>query len=144
MINNLSEPEFAEILHWNISPTVPIELRVTLHSDAPNRLNLVQQALYAPGFVYSSTVNRGVRKTSLAQTVAFSHQSATHDPVLLACRAETKFAGLMNSALVKLRDAKPKTPTSTSFNAKASAKLFSFELGGKKDKKRRSNSGANH
>jgi hypothetical protein len=133
MINNLSEPEFAEILHRNISPTVPIQSEEHLFGRT-KQLNLVQQALYAPGrsiFIYG---DRGVGKTSLAQTVAFSHQSATHDPVMLACEPKTTFAGLMNSALVKLRDTKPKTPTSTSINAKASAKLFSFELGGKRNR----------
>jgi uncharacterized protein len=53
---------------------------------------------------------------------------------MLACEPKTTFASLMNSAIAKLRDAKPKTSTSTSINAKGSAKIFSLEIGGKREK----------
>src|ERR1700685_4584476 len=111
MINNLSEPEFAEILHRNISPTVPIQSEEHLFGRT-KQLNLVQQALYAPGrsiFIYG---DRGVGKTSLAQTVAFSHQSATHEPVLLACTPRTTFEELMADALSALQMPKAKTSIS--------------------------------
>ncbi len=126
MIDQLSEPEFAKILFSNVSPTSPIQSEEHLFGRT-KQLNLVQQALYAPGrsiFIYG---DRGVGKTSLAQTVAFSHQSATHDPVMLVCEPKTTFAGLMNNALASLSSATPKPSSSTSFNAKINIKLIGFE-----------------
>jgi hypothetical protein len=84
MINHLSEEEFVQILHTHVSPTSPIQSEEHLFGRR-RQIELVQQALYAPGrsiFIYG---DRGVGKTSLAQTVAYTHQSATHDPIMLAC-----------------------------------------------------------
>lgn len=126
MIDDLSEQEFARILHSHVSPTSPIQSEEHLFGRS-KQLNLIQQALYAPGrsiFIYG---DRGVGKTSLAQTVAYSHQSATHEPVLLVCEPQTTFAGLMTNALVYLRSAKPKSPSTTSYNIKLGVKLLDLE-----------------
>jgi hypothetical protein len=112
MIGQLSLDEFVSILHKHVSPTSPIQSQEHLFGRE-RQLEQVDQALYAPGrsvFIYG---DRGVGKTSLAQTVAYSHQSATHDPILLACDPQTTFAGLMASALGQLRDLKPKRSTTT-------------------------------
>lgn len=129
LIDQLSEQEFAHILHRHVSPTSPIESEEHLFGRT-RQLELVQQALYAPGrsiFIYG---DRGVGKTSLAHTVAFSHQSATHNPVLLACEPQTTFAGLMNSALAYLRAPNDKSPSTTSLTFKAGIKGMDFEASG--------------
>jgi hypothetical protein len=94
MIANLTPEKFAEILHGHLSPTAPIQSQEHLYGrDA--QVSLIKQALYAPGrsiFIYG---DRGVGKTSLAQTVAFAHQSSKRDPVILACTSETTFGGLI-------------------------------------------------
>src|ERR1035441_2263522 len=103
MISDLSRDEFIAILLKHVSPTSPIQSQEHLFGRA-RQLQQVEQALYAPGrtvFIYG---DRGVGKTSLAQTVAYSHQSATRDPILLACSPNTTFAGLMASALGRLGD----------------------------------------
>jgi hypothetical protein len=125
MINGLSAEQFASILHAHVSPTSPIQSQEHLFGRE-RQLEQVQQALYAPGrsvFVYG---DRGVGKTSLAQTVAYSHQSSTHDPVLLACGPQTTFSGLMTSALRHLGDSKPKELT-TNHRLKIGFKGFGVE-----------------
>jgi archaellum biogenesis ATPase FlaH len=127
MIGNLSMDEFAEILHANISPTSPIQSEEHLVGRA-KQLQQVAQALYAAGrtiFIYGE---RGVGKTSLAQTVAYSHQSSTHDPILLACTPETTFTGLLSEALAHLQNGKRNTST-TAHNIKVGIKGFGVEYG---------------
>ncbi len=112
MIDNLSRDEFVAILHKHVSPTSPIQSEEHLFGRE-QQLKQVEQALYAPGrsvFIYG---DRGVGKTSLAQTIAYRHQSATHEPILLACGPQTTFADLMTSALERLSESKPKQSTTT-------------------------------
>ena len=112
MISNLKREEFVDILHKHVSPTSPIQSQEHLFGRG-RQLEQVEQALYAPGrsiFIYG---DRGVGKTSLAQTVAYSHQSATHNPILLACDPQTTFTGLMTSAIGQLRGLKPKRSATT-------------------------------
>lgn len=132
MIDHLSEEEFVEILHAHVSPTSPIQSEEHLFGRR-RQIELVQQALYAPGrsiFIYG---DRGVGKTSLAQTVAYTHQSATHDPIMLACEPQTTFAGLMTNALAYLRAATPKGSSSISHSLKVGVKGFGIEAGRTKD-----------
>jgi hypothetical protein len=119
MINNLSREEFVRLLHTHLSPTSPIQSQEHLFGRT-KQVSLIEQALCAPGrsiFVYG---DRGVGKTSLAQTVAYSHQSATHEPVLLACTPQTTFGELMADALSGLQARKV---TSTTAKSAGSAKL---------------------
>ncbi|MGA2875892.1 MAG: ATP-binding protein [Nitrososphaerales archaeon] len=98
MIGNLDESDFVKILHQHLSPTAPIQLEENLCGrDA--QVRKIKQALYAPGrsiFIYG---DRGVGKTSLAQTVAFKHQSASRDPVFLACAPQTTFGDIMRDVI---------------------------------------------
>lgn len=92
---------FARVLHANISPASPIQSQEHLHGRE-KQVQQIEQALYAPGrsiFIYG---DRGVGKTSLAQTVAYSHQSAGHDPVLVACNPTATFAGIMAHVIAVL------------------------------------------
>lgn len=103
MIPNFDDREdFAKVLHANLSPTSPIESQEHLYGRE-KQVRQIEQALYAPGrsiFIYG---DRGVGKTSLAQTVAYSHQSASNQPVLLACSPDATFSGLMNDVIAALR-----------------------------------------
>jgi replication-associated recombination protein RarA len=79
MIKDLEREQFVKILHTHLSPTSPIESEEHLFGRS-KQLQSIEQALCAPGrsiFVYG---DRGVGKTSLAQTVAYSHQSSICEP----------------------------------------------------------------
>jgi uncharacterized protein len=94
MIGNLDESEFVKILHQHLSPTAPIQLEENLCGRAA-QVRKIKQALYAPGRSIFIHGDRGVGKTSLAQTVAYKHQSASRDPVFLACTPQTTFGNIM-------------------------------------------------
>ena len=126
MIKTLNREDFANLLHANLSPTSPIQSQEHLFGRS-KQLQLIEQALCAPGrsiFIYG---DRGVGKTSLAQTVAHSHQGSLHAPVLLACTPQTTFAGLMASAIAALDASKPKR-SETSYSAKIGFKGWGVEL----------------
>src|SRR5215469_16019118 len=103
MIPNFNDPHgFAHVLHGHLSPTSPIQSQEHLYGRA-KQVQQIEQALYAAGrsiFIYG---DRGVGKTSLAHTVAYSHQSATNEPVLLACSQNATFSGLMGDVVAALR-----------------------------------------
>jgi len=116
MIGNLSLDDFKETLRINVSPTAPIQSQEHLFGRK-KQLEQVREALCSEGrsiFIYG---DRGVGKTSLAQTIAFEHQSSAHEPILLACDGRTTFAGLMASALAKLWERKRASTTTYKFNA---------------------------
>ena len=106
MIRNFNDrDEFARTLHSNLSPTSPIQSQEHLYSRE-KQIRQIEQALYAPGrsiFIYG---DRGVGKTSLAHTVAYSHQSANRDPALIACGPGSTFSGVMRSVVAALKGRK--------------------------------------
>lgn len=105
--------DFARVLHQNISPTSPIQSQEHLYGRE-KQVQQIEQALYSPGrsvFVYG---DRGVGKTSLAQTVAYKHQSAHHDPVILARTPTVTFRELMGDVIAALlRAEKPSAGSTT-------------------------------
>jgi len=109
MIRDLGRDQFVQILREYLSPTAPIQSEEHLFGRS-KQLQLIEQALASPGrsiFIYG---DRGVGKTSLAQTVAHAQQSAAHEPILLACTPQTEFVRLMTTVLAQLQ---PKSNTST-------------------------------
>jgi hypothetical protein len=121
---------FAHMLHENISPTAPIQSEEHLYGRQ-KQLQQIEQALYAPGrsiFIYG---DRGVGKTSLARTVAHSHQSATHKPVLLACSPDSTFSGIIGKVISALRGTEnPKSESTTKVKATLPIKVvpIGFEV----------------
>jgi hypothetical protein len=115
MIQNLEREKFVEILHTHLSPTSPIQSEEHLFGRS-KQLQLIEQALCAPGRSIFIFGDRGVGKTSLAHTVAYLHQSAGHNPVLLACAPDATFTGLMADALAALQERKA-TGSTTSHSA---------------------------
>jgi len=98
MIGNLTEEEFASILHKHLRPSSPIQSEEHLYGREA-QIKRIREALYSPGrtvFIYG---DRGVGKTSLAQTVAYAHQASKRNPVLLACGAETTFGRIIRHAI---------------------------------------------
>ena len=128
VISDLSEPQFAKILHDHLSPASPVQSGELLFGRE-KQVRAITQALYAVGRTIFIFGDRGVGKTSLAHTVAYSHQSAAHDPVLLACEPKTTFADIMNDALDQLAPAKKTGSTSTSVNLKVGFKGLSLDTG---------------
>lgn len=100
-IDMLSKDEFAQTLHVHLSPSKPIQSFEHL-KGREIQLNSVEQALYSPGrhiFIYG---DRGVGKTSLAQTAAFRHQSSDNEPILVSCERKSSFCRTMENIAAKL------------------------------------------
>ena len=85
-IRNYSEEEFQKILYAHLSPSEPVS-SVELLKGRTKRLQQIRQALSSPGrhvFIFG---DRGVGKTSLAQTAARLYQSSDAEPITLSCSA---------------------------------------------------------
>lgn len=126
MIPNFDDREnFARVLHANLSPTSPIESEEHLYARH-KQVQQIQQALYAPGrsiFIYG---DRGVGKTSLAHTIAYSYQCADRDPALIACGPDSTFSGVITSLISALKERK--NAGSTVHTAKVGIKGIDFEF----------------
>lgn len=82
----LPEHDFAEQMHRVLSPSNAIQTVELLHGRS-KQLEDIRQALYSPGrqvFIYG---DRGVGKTSLAQTAAYQRQSSDGFPIAVSCSA---------------------------------------------------------
>ncbi len=96
-IKGLDEEAFRSILKDNLSPARAITSPEHLRGRTRN-LTLIDRAFNSPGkhvFIYG---DRGVGKTSLAQTAAFLHQSADAAPILVAC-GSTPFLNTVRDAV---------------------------------------------
>ena len=127
MIGTLTEEEFAKVLHTHLSPSTPIQSEEHLYGR-DSQIQRIKEALYSPGrtiFIYG---DRGVGKTSLAQTVAFAHQSAKHDPIIKACTSRTTFGGLINQIADDLQGAAKLSHTSAKLGYKLPKGLGAAEL----------------
>lgn len=85
-IRNYTEDEFQRILYTHLSPSEPIS-SVQLLKGRTKTLQQIRQALLSPGrhiFIFG---DRGVGKTSLAQTAAILYQSSDAEPIILSCSA---------------------------------------------------------
>ncbi len=83
-IAGLDEDRFKEILRKNLTPARAISSPEHLKGRA-RALTQIDRAFNSPGkhiFIFG---DRGVGKTSLAQTAAFIHQSSSAEPILMAC-----------------------------------------------------------
>lgn len=95
-IDNLSAEDFRSILYGHISPAAPIRSYEHLYGRN-TQLQKIEQELSAPGrsiFIYG---DRGVGKTSLAQTAAHSLQSSDNKPIFKACSRKATFFQIVQS-----------------------------------------------
>lgn len=100
-LKNLDHDEFIEILHHQLSPARPIQSFEHLYGRL-DQLQTIEQALCAPGrhvFIYG---DRGVGKSSLAQTAAFRHQSSDSPPIILSCEKKSTFLDIIQAILERL------------------------------------------
>lgn len=90
MIPNLDEPAFKTILANSLAPARAISNPQQLRGRH-KLLRVIDRAFNSPGkhvFIYG---DRGVGKTSLAQSAAVIHQSSDARPILIACDQFSNF-----------------------------------------------------
>jgi hypothetical protein len=110
---------FEEALKRTLSPTTPIRSSEYLRGRE-KKLEDIRRALVQPGrhiFIYG---DRGVGKTSLAQTAAFEHQSASNAPVFLGCDPSSSFLRVAQELAGRLLNHDPRIVKQTT-QSKASA-----------------------
>jgi uncharacterized protein len=127
-VGNFDKEEFAEVLHQHLSPSSPIQSPEHLFGRGA-QLREIEEALFARGrhiFIYG---DRGVGKTSLAQTAAFRHQGADNDPILLTCGRDASFYQIINAIIVKMSGhaSRDKEVTGGAVKGKISIPGFSWE-----------------
>jgi hypothetical protein len=126
-IRGLDKDKFVGILHDRLSPSGPIQSVEHLFGREA-QLREIDKALSSPGrhvFVYG---DRGVGKTSLAQTAAFAHQSSDRDPLLVGCNRSTTFFEVVETiASILIGNATAGTHSETTTKKFAA---FGFEFGG--------------
>ncbi len=95
-ISNMDESSFREILKQNLTPsraiTSPEHLR-----GRERMLMQISRAFNSPGkhvFIFG---DRGVGKTSLAQTAASIQQSSDAEPILVSCAGSTFFGAVRDA-----------------------------------------------
>jgi uncharacterized protein len=105
-IQGLSRNSFEEVLRRTLSPTTPIRSAEHLRGRE-KKLEDIRRALVQPGrhiFIYG---DRGVGKTSLAQTAAYEHQSASKPPIFLGCDPKSSFARIAQELASRLLGHEP-------------------------------------
>lgn len=105
-IQGVTEEHLFEILNRELSASQPIKSPEHLFGREQD-LERIRTALAMRGrqiFIYG---DRGVGKTSLAQTAAYRYQSADATPILTSCHAESTFESVMQDILLKLRGRTP-------------------------------------
>ena len=93
-IEGLDQLKFKEVLKANLTPARAIKDPEHLRGRA-SMLRTIDRALNSPGrhiFIFG---DRGVGKTSLAQSAAVLHQSADAEPISIACDGSAKFFQLV-------------------------------------------------
>jgi Cdc6-like AAA superfamily ATPase len=119
-IRGIARDDFLHILHEALSPSGPIQSIEHLFGREA-QMREIDKALCSPGrqvFVYG---DRGVGKTSLAQTAAFAHQSAETEPLILGCSRNTTFYDLIDTIARKIQGSEPTTKRSSTRSAKIRA-----------------------
>jgi energy-coupling factor transporter ATP-binding protein EcfA2 len=84
MIRHLDQDRFKEIVRTYLTPARPISDPQYL-KGRERALTQIERAFNSPGkhvFIFG---DRGVGKTSLAQSAAVLHQSADNQPITIAC-----------------------------------------------------------
>ncbi len=101
MIQGYSQDEFGEKLHKHVRPAHPIDT-IELLQGRKKELEEIKRALYAVGrhiFIYG---DRGVGKSSLAQTAAYQYQSSDASILKIGCTRETNFYGEFEALAAQL------------------------------------------
>ncbi|ANF87727.1 DNA-binding protein [Pseudomonas antarctica] len=103
MINGYSEEEFGKEVHRHVRPSEPIDT-IQLLKGRQEELDEIRRALFAKGrhiFIYG---DRGIGKSSLAQTAAYQYQSADASIIQIGCTKTSTFLEIMESIARNLID----------------------------------------
>ena len=128
-IHGVARDVFEQRLKECLSPTQPIRTAQFLRGRE-QKLEEIRRALVAPGRQIFIHGDRGVGKTSLAQTAAYEHQSASNSPVLLTCDPASNFYRIVQDMGARLLGADPmvqKTISQTKGNISFKS-LLSIEM----------------
>jgi uncharacterized protein len=122
-----TKESFTTALHEKLSPSSPIQSIEHLYGREA-QLRDIDKALSSKGrhvFVHG---DRGVGKTSLAQTAAFAHQTADNEPLLVSCNRSTTFFQIVETVCARIIDSTPGEKRTSTKTRKLSA--FGLDLGG--------------
>jgi len=112
-----NKSSFKEILKYYLVPSSPVRNPEILQGRSL-QLRTIRKALDSKGrhvFIYG---DRGVGKTSLAQTAASYFQSSDAEPVIVGCDAGSGFYSLINAILGRLSPNQNSAKNNTSFAVK--------------------------
>ena len=116
-IHDYSIEEFGHELHRHISPAKPINSIEMLHGRE-EQLKRIQRALFAEGrhiFIYG---DRGVGKSSLAETAAAQYQSSDNDYIKVLCNRSSTFLGVIEEVVQRAVPHIPRTGGTTKIHGK--------------------------
>lgn len=120
--------EFGKLVGRVLSPAQPLQSEEFLRGREM-QLAEMKKALYQPGRHVLIHGLRGVGKSSLAQTAAFS-LSKNHDPILVACDSNTTFASIVREIFNEADRKNPKVSTQVK-EVGGSLSRFGIGLSGK-------------
>jgi Cdc6-like AAA superfamily ATPase len=105
-IRGTNRAQFEQTLPKLLTPTTPIR-SIEFLRGRDKILEVIRRAFIQPGrnvFIYG---DRGVGKTSLAQTAAMEHQSADNRPVFVGCDNASTFYGTARTIAQRLKPGDP-------------------------------------
>lgn len=105
-IAGFTREKFEEALKEVLSPTTPIRSPEHLRGR-DKKLEEIRRSLVQSGRHIFIHGDRGVGKTSLAQTAAYEHQPATAEPILLFCDPSSTFYGVAQDMISRLLTSDP-------------------------------------
>lgn len=103
MIPGYDEEDFGEAIHEHVRPSEPIDT-IELLKGRQEELDEIKRALFARGrniFIYG---DRGIGKSSLAQTAAFLYHSSDSSIIQIGCTRSSTFLGIMSAIAKRVAD----------------------------------------
>jgi Cdc6-like AAA superfamily ATPase len=126
-IRRFNRKEFEAVLPTVLTPTTPIR-SVEFLRGREKILEVIRRSFIQPGRHVFIHGDRGVGKTSLAQTAALEHQSANAPPIFVGCDKASTFYNVARNIALKLRPIDPAiTKTTSSGKLGAGWKVLSAE-----------------
>ena len=124
-IRGFDEDTFDATLYQYLSPSEPVDREELLHGRDQELENALD-SLKTPGkhiFIYG---DRGVGKSSLAQTAAYIYQSSDNQPIKVECEEDSSFYGIIEYiALEAIRS--PSKAIEQTHKLTLSGKILSYE-----------------
>lgn len=112
MIEGYSEEQFGTEIHRHVRPSKPIDT-IELLKGRQSELDEIRRALFADGrhiFIYG---DRGIGKSSLAQTAAFQYQTSDASIIQIGCTKTSTFLDIIESIARRLIDSLDATELQT-------------------------------